>query len=338
MYIRKRYGFWTTVKWSRRGLVLGLVFGTIAVLLYDVASLQWVAIPWQPVSLVGIALAFYLGFKNNSSYDRLWESRKIWGGIVNDSRSFGVMVMNYISSLHATTPASDDDLGHIRQSILYRHVSWLTALRFQLRTPRPWEHTNENLNVNFKNLTIPEYNSEMKREVSTFLNTDDMAYLEGKSNWATQILTLQSNELAAIRQKGLIDDFRHMEMQNMITRMFEGQGKSERIKTFPFPRQYASTTFYFVLIFALLLPFALLREFAGLGEHFVWLSIPFTAIASWVFVLMEMIGDYSENPFEGTYNDVPITSISRTIEIDLREMLGETDVPKPVQPVDDFLL
>ena len=66
--------------------------------------------------------------------------------------------------------------------------------------------------------------------------------------------------------------------------------------------------------------------------------MPFSAIVTWVFILMEMIGDYSENPFEGTYNDVPISSISRTIEIDLKEMLGEQDIPPAMQPVDGMLM
>lgn len=70
----------------------------------------------------------------------------------------------------------------------------------------------------------------------------------------------------------------------------------------------------------------------------LWLNILFSALIIWVFFLMEKIGDYSENPFEGTYNDVPITSISRTIEIDLREMLGDTNIPEPVAAQNDFLM
>jgi putative membrane protein len=58
----------------------------------------------------------------------------------------------------------------------------------------------------------------------------------------------------------------------------------------------------------------------------------------WVFFLMEKIGDYSENPFEGTYNDVPITSISIGIEIDLREMINDTDIPLPSEADMGFLM
>lgn len=70
----------------------------------------------------------------------------------------------------------------------------------------------------------------------------------------------------------------------------------------------------------------------------MWLTVPFSALIIWVFFLMELIGDFSENPFEGTYNDVPITSISRAIEIDLREMLGETNIPAPLKAENGFLM
>jgi len=84
----------------------------------------------------------------------------------------------------------------------------------------------------------------------------------------------------------------------------------------------------------------MLNIFKGIDPSEVsWLTIPFTMLVSWVFILMEMIGDYSENPFEGLYNDVPITSMARGIEIDIREMLDETDLPEPTKPVwDDSLL
>ncbi len=70
----------------------------------------------------------------------------------------------------------------------------------------------------------------------------------------------------------------------------------------------------------------------------MWLTIPFTALVAWVFMMMERIGESTENPFEGGVNDVPITALTRTIEIDLREMLGESDIPAPLKPVNDLLL
>jgi putative membrane protein len=113
----------------------------------------------------------------------------------------------------------------------------------------------------------------------------------------------------------------------------------ERIKKFPLPRQYGSMSFVFVSIFYILLPFGLIPAFQEMSPHYGhWISIPFVALIGWVFVMMELIGDYSENPFSGLGNDIPMLSLCRTIEIDLREMLGETDLPEPIKPVNNVLM
>ena len=137
----------------------------------------------------------------------------------------------------------------------------------------------------------------------------------------------------------------NLELENIIVEMFNLQGKSERIKNFPYPRQFATLGYDFVLIFILLLPFGVIPEFSKIGEsialdhpiigkYLVWAAIPFTVIVSWVFFTMEMIGDYSENPFEGLYNDVPISSMARGIEIDIRQMIDETDLPEKIVPLE----
>lgn len=167
---------------------------------------------------------------------------------------------------------------------------------------------------------------------------DELAKLLNSSNMATQILKNQSIRLQELRNKGSFEDFRHMAFQDRIVSYYEDQGKSERIKNFPFPRQYASTAVWLTLIFALLLPFGLLDILPGSTWLHALLCGALTALITWMFFLMEKIGDYSENPFEGTFNDVPITSICRAIEIDLREMLGETEIPAPIAPVRGFLM
>ncbi|MCH2177073.1 MAG: bestrophin family protein [Lentisphaeria bacterium] len=69
--------------------------------MYAVFNWKFIHLPWLPIALVGSALAFIVSFKNNASYGRLWEARKVWGGIVNTSRSFTIMVNDYITNEHA---------------------------------------------------------------------------------------------------------------------------------------------------------------------------------------------------------------------------------------------
>ena len=81
----------------------------------------------------------------------------------------------------------------------------------------------------------------------------------------------------------------------------------------------------------------MLNIFSGISTpYYIWATIPVAMLVSWVFIMMEMIGDYSENPFEGLYNDVPIKTLARGIEIDIRQMLDETNLPKNIEPFGEF--
>ncbi len=332
MYTKRRYGFWMTFNWSKEPFIIGLIYSTVLTLIYEyvfhVLNFDF-SFDWQPISVLGIAVAFYVGFKNNASYDRTWEARKIWGGIVNNSRTFGAAVTSFIQG-----PGQEA----IRKELIHRHVAWLTALRFQLRLAREWEHTEDRIKNKYAPNISEMYNHDLENEVKNLICEEEFDLYSGKTNMAAQLLQKQATRLQELKDKNYFEDFRHMEFHKLIAEFYADQGRNERIKNFPFPRQYASVAFWMNVIFAILTPFGLLNIFHNQDSHTVWLTIPFSALIIWVFFLMEMIGDYSENPFEGTYNDVPITTICRSIEIDLREMLGESDIPKPIANDGGFLM
>lgn len=314
----------------------------IVSVIYKEAGWRWIAIPWLPVSLVGTALAFYIGFKNNQAYDRVWEARKIWGGIVNSSRSWGTMVNSFVRN-NQNTNYSDEALTAIKEKLIFRHISWLYVLRDQLLVPTQWEHISlkwlygaiakkrrENGGIGlFKN-----YLDEKQKEKYFF----DDARLTTAANKATQIINLQSLEIADLEEKDILHMRRQLDLQKVLSEFYDCQGRAERIKRFPLPRQYANLSFIFNCIFIFLLPLGIVAEFDKLGDAGVWLMIPFGTIVGWIYVVMELIGDYSENPFEGMGTDIPMLSICRTIEIDLLQMIGETDLPKPIQPVKNVLM
>lgn len=332
MYTRRRYGFWMTFVWSKKPFIVGFIYSLILTLLFEFVyhKLNFdFSFSWQPISVLGIAVAFYLGFKNNASYDRTWEARKIWGGIVNNSRSFGVAVSSFIQG---------DGSDKIKKELIHRHTAWLTALRYQLRLEREWEHTEYRLSAKYNPNISEMYFEKLEEEVKNVLCEEEFDLYKSKANMATQILHKQGLRLQELRNLDYFEDFRHMEFHKLITEFMADQGRSERIKNFPFPRQYSSVAFWMTVLFAIITPFGLLNIFHDLNSHTVWLTVPFSALIIWVFFLMELIGDFSENPFEGTYNDVPITSISRAIEIDLREMLGETNIPAPLKAENGFLM
>jgi len=308
------------------------IFGTLGAaalcLVHSVLNIH-VVLPWQPISVVGIAVAFYLGFKNNSSYDRTWEARKIWGGIVNNSRSFGSQVISFVKGENA---------DQIQKELIYRHIGWLTALRHQLRLSREWEHTELRIKGKYAPTVCENYLEKLDDELLKFIPADEVEKYQSSTNIATQILATQNKRLQQLREENYFEDFRHMELVRLITSFYEGQGKSERIKNFPFPRQYASTALWLTMVFCFLLPFGIVDVFHDKSGWAFWICPFIVGLLTWIFFLMEKIGDYSENPFEGTYNDVPITAIARGIEIDIREMINDTDIPKPKEAVDGFLL
>ncbi len=336
MHAGKKYTIWEIIRWTKKYIFIFIAISSIPVILYQLFGYTWVAIPWQPISLVGIVVAFYLGFKNNSSYERLWEARKIWGGIVNISRSFTILSRDYITDEFAKKSVGDEELTQIRKTIIYRHIAWLKALTFQMRKLMPWEHHSEIYNTMRKAAGIFPDEKQLD-DLKHYLSKNEFENILKKDNRAAQIISLQSKHLLKLKRQGLIDDFRHMELGRALTEIYELQGKSERIKNYPFPRQYASLNYYFIWIFISLLPFSMLNSFAGISyEYFIWLTIPFSTLISWVFHTMEMVGEYSENPFEGLYNDIPITSMARGIERDIRQMLDETELPDKIGPLGEM--
>lgn len=328
MHTGSHYKLSEFLLWTRRDIYVLIIVAAVPTVLFQVFGLKWIAIPWVPVALIGTATAFVVGFKNTQTYNRLWEARQIWGSIVNTSRTWGIMSKDFVKS----------DKSEIEQ-LIYRHCAWLTALRFQLRKPQSWENTNKKANIEYLNYyNVPEWESTLEEELKKYLSADELNYVISKKNRATQLIALQSKHIKLLRAEGKIDHYEYVEMEKRLADLYEHQGKAERIKNFPYPRQFASINLFFVWLLVLMLPFGMLNEFQKLGEHFVWLTIPFTVIVSWVFTSMEKVGEATENPFEGGANDIPMAALSRTIEIDLRDMLDEAILPEPLVSKNNILM
>lgn len=327
MHAGNQYTLREFIFWTRRDIYALFFLAAIPTILFKVLGWHWLAIPWVPIAMIGTAAAFIVGFKNTQTYNRLWEARQNYGAIVTASRSWGIMTRDFVNDPTAV------------KTLIYRHLAWLTALRFQLRESRKWENTEKSYNAEYKQFyKIPEKESSLEVELKKFLSEKDAAYILEKKNRATQLISLQSLHIKQLKEEGLINPLDYIELQKILASLFEHQGKCERIKNFPYPRQFASINKFFITLFICIVPFGLLNEFQKMGEHFVWFNIPFSVVVCWVFSSMERVGESTENPFEGGANDVPISALSRTIEIDLREMLDEKELPAALQPVNNILM
>ncbi|WP_228426758.1 bestrophin family protein [Chryseobacterium carnipullorum] len=276
-----------------------------------------------------------VGFKNNASYSRLWEARQIYGAIINDSRSFGYILRD---ALYGKDPQKVKEMFH-------RHYAWLTALRFQLREPRTWENMGTAQYDEYaKKYEIPERLTNLNDELKKYLSDAELQYIVSKKNRATQLMASQSKELSEAYARGDLNDFQWTQINQQLVKFTDDQGKAERIKNFPYPRNFSSITTYLLLLFILFVPFGLLKELDKLGEGTalegwtLWFNIPFSLMVTWCFHTLDSVGEASVNPFEGSPNDVPITQISRTIEIDMRDMLDESDLPPAIAPKNNIVL
>lgn len=265
-----------------------------------------------PLGILGTAVSLFLSFRNNAAYDRWWEARKIWGGIVNTSRTFGIQVQTYINE-NTVKSEYKSTISNLHTTLIYRHLAYINALRLTLRSQK----------------------EEFKQELHELLSENELNDILAKANKPTQINNQQAKYIRSILKDELKDNFQVIEMMKTLEELYTLQGKCERINNTPFPIYYDFLIRIFLFIFVTFLPLNLIGAFdeisVSIGYNIDWLMIPVAMIVALMFEVIERAGYYTETPFKNQHQDIPMSALCRTIEIDLREMLGETDIPKPLE-------
>lgn len=326
--------------WRELGIVA--VWSALVVVLFELAGWTALVMPVLPVTLIGIAVSLYLGFKSTSSYHRWWEARQHLGTIITSSRAWATDVNSLLYD--GTQQVS----AEIRRELIYRHLGFVYALAYQLRrTSRLKPGNHKSIFARRRPVDAAEALLAVPEVFERFLSPQEYAEARAVNNPAGWLILRQGERLRELAQAGMLDGIQQTAMIDRLAVLLSAQGGCERIKNTPFPRQIAHFGTVFTWIFVLLLPLAFLdvfeheaiqHDFTTIATHrFMYTLVPFSLLISWVFFMMEKISDSSEDPFEGGVHDVPVSAICRTIEIDLRQALGETDVPSPLTPVDDVL-
>ncbi|CAE6714513.1 hypothetical protein R69619_01244 [Paraburkholderia nemoris] len=323
MHLGKSYKFSEFLVWTRRQIYGLLLCGSVPVVLYKTLGLTWLSVPLTVVVLLGTATSFIVGFKNAQTYSRAMEAQHIWTSIVSASRLWGVIARDF--------PADAED----SKELVYRHLAWLTALRYELRQPRVWESTDKPFNAEYQRFySIPEREIGIQDLLPLYLHPAETKQVLSSANKPTQVLSLQGAAISRLLVSGKISGSFYMELERTLRELIDQQASAERLKNFPYPRQYATINMLFVRFFCLLFPFGLLEEFNKLNDgvtgfmhgNMIWLVIPFSVMVSWMYTSLEQVGESTENPFEGGANDVPISMLCRTIERELREILGDAEM------------
>jgi putative membrane protein len=290
-----------TVQYVGRPLLGLIAYDVAIVMFYRAGHLQWAALEQIPLSLFGSVIGVILAFRNSSSYARWWEARTLWGSIVNNSRSWARAVTTVMRS-----DGQHAELTKTQQQMVYYQIAWVHALRQHLRRLDPCV------------------------EIARVLTPEEYSELRGQRNIPVAIQQWQSLLLRKAQDAGWIDMAQWHAMNQSLDDLVDAQGGAERIKNTPMPKQYDYLPQVSAQMFCLLLPLAMV---SGLG----WFTPLGSTLVGFIFLALDKIGRDLEDPFDNKVHDIPLTAICTTIEVNLRQMLGETELPADLKPVDGVL-
>lgn len=307
MIVRRNLKLSLIWKYSSRRVIYAASIVLLALLLIHVFEVKQAILTYNAVGALGTALAIFLAFRNNSSYDRWWEARKLWGRLINASRVFARQVLTFPQK--AKTKEEQESLERSQKELLYRLMGYCHSLRLHLRQQK----------------------AKMEEELTPFLSTGELTECLRSPNTPNLIMLKMGQQLQALYNAGHFSDVVYMQLDKTLAEFLDIQGGCERIKNTPLPRQYDFYPRVFVYFYTAILPFALVKDL-------LWVTPLITIPISFMFFALEGIGRTNEDPFEDRIQDTPLTALCRTIEISVRDMLREENLPPALQPVDGFLM
>ncbi|EAQ78863.1 bestrophin family protein [Blastopirellula marina] len=313
MIVNRNLKFGQVLFYTWKSILYYAVLSVLVYFLHHELEIDDLSVPFNAVALLSTALAIFLGFKNNSAYDRWWEARKIWGLLVNYSRAWGREILTLSFAVEGD-PSGELDAW--RHRLIYRHIAFVHALRVFLRGRHEYNNIDEQWIET----------SNTYDDIRPFLSAAEAEEVLSKENPPNYLLMIQGRELLEAHRRGWLSDYRFVQLSQTLTEFNNHQGKSERIKNTPFPRAYSFFSRVFVFLHGTLVPFAFV-EVLGI------FNIPLALLINFIFLSLDQIGERTEDPFENRPSDTPLTSISVTIEQNLKEMLDETDLPQKTEKI-----
>jgi len=300
MYVKEVFSIWRLLKSIWPGVVAVTIYAALVFYLYKYYNWHFLVFPISIISVVGTALSLLLGFRTNSAYDRWWEARQIWGEIVNESRTLIRQSISFID------PDSDKKTEAVN-NIAHLQIAWCYALCNSLRK------------------------EPVLVKAALYLKEDELLYVKTHDNIPNAILQLLSVKFTEFYHRGEIDHILFQSLDQTIKRLCDSMGKCERIKSTIFPTQYSFFVYLIIFIFTIILPM-------GLIDSIGRIAIPITFVISFLFFYVENISYVLQNPFENGPNDIPMTSLCRTIEINLLQIIEDPNIPDKILPKNGFVM
>lgn len=302
MLLKQRIPFSYILSKIKYEIIFIGLYTTLIWFLREDLGLTNLSIPLGIPTILGTVLSLLLAFRSNQAYDRWWEARIIWGAIVNDSRSLARQIQCFTNA-----PYSNPERDNFTERFIKRQTAWCYSLSQALR------------------------GLDAMAGMEKYFSKKELAYLQTHDNVPNAIISLHAKDLKLAVEEGWINEFQQVEIDRTLTRLCDSMGKCERIKNTIFPMTYTMYTHFALYFFILLLPFSVI-EYVGIIE------IPLvTALASF-FLLIERMAVHLQDPFENKPTDTPMTSISRTIDRNLRQMINEESIPEKIKADNYYLL
>jgi putative membrane protein len=260
-----------------------------------------------PFTLIGIALGIFLGFRNNTSYDRFWEGRRLWGQLVNTSRSITRQILTLVGPQGEAAQGADAaEVRAFHREMVYRVIAFVHAFRWHLR------------------------DQERIDRLTAFLPAEEVEALRSEVNRPTAILQRFADRVRDAWQRGWVHPMHVPVLEQSLTVLTDIQGGCERIKNTPIPLSYTTLIHQIVAIYCLTLPFGIVKTVGQLTPFVV-------AFVAYAFFGLDAVGDEIENPFGHDPNDLPLSALGRIVEVNLRQRLGEVELP-PLATARDGIL
>lgn len=278
------------LRWQWRYGLMYAGLGGAAWLIHDVAGWTHFQIPIAPASIVGAALGIFASFRVNGAYARWWEGRQLWGRLVNSSRMLCSQCLAYVSD------------AAVAERVVRRHVLYIHVLRSQLRDDDPFADPMVQRSAQLCGLSAVQ--------------------LEALRGQTSVCHALVDQTLSDLTRAGA-EPLRLQSLDQTLAAVLDAQGGCERIKRTPMPRGYAFFVSQLLVLFAMLFPLAVVADLS-------WAVVPVNLAVCLAFTLISETGRVLEDPFNHFWNSLPITSLSVTIERNLRQRLGDSDLPEAV--------
>lgn len=272
----------------------------IDIIVHSITSHYEHRLPRMPIAIptfLGTAISVLLSFKINQSYDRWWEARKVWGAIVNDSRTLVLQLQGFLKG--KSHPVIRD--------IAHRQIAWCYALAYSLRD-------------------LPQ-----GEEMNKYISDEEEVEVRSHDNMPLALLQIQTHRIRSLTEQDGIDSIRHVQLDSTLVRLCDSMGRAERIKNTVFPRTYRLFLYSFIYLFVITLSIAL-------HDTEIWFEMPLIVLLSLAFLLLQKSAYHLQDPFKNRPSDTAMLTISKGIEVNLLQLVGDKNIPVKKEPEGYYVL